>query len=88
MAGAVTVPVANGPTTFTVDAHAALNSRELDYLARLAMNESRKAIAAKEGIDRTAVDHVIQSAMRKLGTDSLIEAFRRLGWLKAGRSTW
>jgi DNA-binding CsgD family transcriptional regulator len=80
----VTVPVANSLPPIPAHAHARLNARELDYLARLAMNEPRKMIAARDGVHRTSVDHVVQSAMDKLGADGLVDAFRRLGWLQAG----
>jgi len=80
----VSVPVANSLPPIPAHAHARLNARELDYLARLAMNEPRKVIAARDGIERQMVDRVVNRALDKLGADSLVEAFRRLGWLKPG----
>lgn len=87
MESAVTVPVANMLPPIPPDAHRALSSRELDYLARLALNDTRKGIAARDGITADAVSQVVNRALDKLGADSLIEGFRRLGWLKPG-GTW
>jgi len=48
------------------------------------MNEPRKQIAAREGIDRQMVDRVVNRAVAKLGAYNLIDAFRALGWLRPG----
>jgi len=80
----VSVPVANSLPPIPAEAHARLSARELDYLARLAMNEPRKQIAAREGIDRQMVDRVVNRAVAKLGAYNLIDAFRALGWLRPG----
>jgi DNA-binding CsgD family transcriptional regulator len=82
----VSVPVANSLPSVPARAHAILSARELDYLARLAMNEPRKLIAYHDGITRWTVDEIVNRALRKLGSDSLIDAYRALGWLKPGGS--
>lgn len=68
----------------TIEAHSALSQRELDYLARLALNQTRKRIAATDGISTQRVGQVVDGALDKLGADSLIDAFRALGWLRPG----
>jgi DNA-binding CsgD family transcriptional regulator len=66
----------------------AISPRELDYLARLALNSTRKQIAAQDGISVGRVSQVVDGALRKLDCDNLIEAYQRLGWLKPGGRTW
>lgn len=66
------------------EASALLNPRERDYLARLALGARQRTIAAEDGLAQQTVNDVIRRAYGKLGVDTMVEAFRALGWLKAG----
>lgn len=80
----MSVPVANTLPPSPPAVRARLSSREEDYLARLALNATRKQIAAEDGVSSQMVSKIVDRAMTKLGADSLVDAFRAMGWLRPG----
>ncbi len=58
-----------------------LTAHETRILVRLSDGETRDNVALELGVARSAVNHALARVFARLGVNSLVGAYRALGWM-------
>lgn len=61
-----------------------ITPREREILAACVTGEKQEAVAARIGISPQTLKNHLSRAYEKLEATSLVDAYRRLGWLRVG----